>query len=101
MEQDALSGNAIEVRRLHPFCAIGAGMAVTPVVGDDEEDIGAFRLGREGECGEADVTQEIAALHRITRLSIGNAVELGSPVERMPGKMDEAARWWIMTACLY
>ena len=56
MEQHAFARDAIEVRRLHPFGAVCAGVTVAPVVGDDEEDIGAFGLGLQGKGGEAELS---------------------------------------------
>ena len=50
-EEQAFLGEAIEVRGLDPGTTVGAGMALAPVVGDDEEDIGSGRFGG-GEAGE-------------------------------------------------
>ena len=47
-EEDAFAGDAIEVGRAEPLGAVGSGVAVGPVVGDDEEDVGAAGgLGHE------------------------------------------------------
>ena len=75
MKEDAFAGDAIEVRSFDPFGAVGSGVAVAPVVGDDEENVRTFGLGLEGNGGEAELAQEIAALHRAISVSVGNAIK--------------------------
>jgi hypothetical protein len=44
-EADALGSETVEVRRLDDFLAIATEVAVTEIVGEDEEDVGfPFRL---------------------------------------------------------
>jgi hypothetical protein len=46
VEAHALARHAVDVRCLHPRAAVGAGVAPTPVVENDEENIRTFRRGR-------------------------------------------------------
>ena len=50
-EEQALLGHAVEVRGLRPGAPIGAGVATTPIVGDQEQDVRSGRFGG-GEAGE-------------------------------------------------
>src|SRR5581483_1133150 len=45
LEQHALPGDAVEVRRFDPGAAVGAAVLPAPVVEDDEQDVGAWSFG--------------------------------------------------------
>lgn len=63
MEQDAFAGNAIKVRRLDPVGPVGAGVAVRPIVGDDEEDVGP-RRGLSAQ-GDGSSGEKLTTIHSV------------------------------------
>lgn len=57
MEEDPFPGHAVEMGRLHPIGAISPGMAMGPIVGNDEEQVGpARRLSRKSGRSEEELT---------------------------------------------
>ena len=60
-EEHAFGGEAVEVGRFVGLAAVAAQAFVAEVVGQDEEDVGAFGLGAERGGGESG--EEAAPVH--------------------------------------
>ena len=67
MEQHAFAGDAIEVGRLHPGGTISPGVAMRPIVGDDEENVGplSWLSHASPDGGGGGREKELTAVHSV------------------------------------
>ena len=63
-EVDALRGQLVQVRRAEPRRAVGGEVAPAPVVGEDEDDVGARGRSRAAEGSRGEDEQQQAEEHR-------------------------------------